>query len=337
MGSSGGSNNTTTVQKADPWSGQQPYLLDIFSEAKKLYDSGGLSVDYFPGSTVAPQSDWTAKALKMQADRALAGSASVQAAQNTADGIAAGQGLAGNAGLGVLEGLASSDINAGNAGLAALESMGQSQNPYLSALYQDASREALSVLDGSFSRAGRYGSGAHAAAQADAVTGLASEMYGAAYEQQLQAAAQAANAYNAGLGQQINAAQAAGQLYGTGVGQQLSAASLAQGLANQGYVDAAALAEAGAAQESYRQALINADVERWNSEQLGPISALNLYNQLVQGNYGSTVTTSTQEGGGSKLGGVISGVGAGASMGAAVGGPWGALIGGLGGGILSFL
>ena len=102
--------------------------------------------------------------------------------------------------------------------------------------------------------------------------------------------------------------------------------------------DAAALAEAGAAQESYQQALINADVERWNTEQLGPISALNLYNQLVQGNYGSTVTTSTsQDSGGSKLGGVISGVSSGASMGATVGGPWGALIGGLGGGILSFL
>ena len=80
MGSSGGSSNTTTIQKADPWSGQQPYLRDIFAEAKKLYDSGGLSVDYYPGSPVAPQSGWTAQALQMQADRALGGSASVQAA-----------------------------------------------------------------------------------------------------------------------------------------------------------------------------------------------------------------------------------------------------------------
>ena len=336
MGSSGGSNSTTTVQKADPWSGQQPYLLDIFSEAKKLYDSGGLSADYYPGSTVAPQSGWTAQALQMQAERALGGSASVQAAQGTVDGIAAGQALAGNAGLGVLEGLASSDINAGNAGLAALESMSQAQNPYLNSLYQDASREALSVLDGSFSRAGRYGSGAHAAAQADAATDLAASMYGSAYQQQMQAAAQAASAYNAGLGQQIGAAQAAGQLYGAGVNQQISAAAMAQNLANQGYTDAAALSEAGALQESYAQRLLNAEIDRWNYDQQKELSALNAYSQLIQGSYGSVNTTSTEEGGGSKLGGFVSGAASGAAAGASIGGPWGALIGGIGGGLLSF-
>ena len=36
MGSGGGS---TTVQKADPWEGQQPYLKDVFKQAKKFYDS----------------------------------------------------------------------------------------------------------------------------------------------------------------------------------------------------------------------------------------------------------------------------------------------------------
>lgn len=337
MGSSGGS-STTTVQKADPWQGQQPYLKDVFSQAKEFYDSGVLSPDYYPGQTMADQSPWTAQALEMQAQRALSGSASVQGAQEAMDGIVSGQGLSGNAGLSVLGNIAQGDPNAGNAGLAALEAMSSAQNPWMDQLYQDASREALSALDGSFSRAGRYGSGAHAAAQADAATDLAASMYGAAYQQQMQAASQAASAYNAGLGQQVGAAQAAGQLYGAGVGQQISAASMAQSLANQGYTDAAALSEAGALQESYAQRLLNAQIDRWNYDQQKDISALNAYSQLIQGDYGSvTTTTGKQEAETSKLGGFASGAAAGASAGASIGGPWGALIGGIGGGLLSFL
>ena len=339
MGSKGGGGSTTTtVQKADPWSGQQPYLRDVFAEAKKLYDSGRLTPDYYPGDTVAQISPWTQQALQMQADRAMAGSDSLNGAQNAVDSIAAGQAMGADPGLGVLGELAGQDFNAGNAGLNALSQMASAQNPWLDTLYQDASREALSVLDGSFSRAGRYGSGAHAAAQADAVTGLAADMYGAAYQQQVQAAAQAASAYNAGLGQQISAAQAAGQLYGQGLSQQVQAAGMAKLLAGQGYEDAAALAEAGAAQESYAQQLLNAEIERWNYDQQKDISALKQYSQLVQGDYGSTVTTTgMQSTPSNKLGGFMAGAGAGASMGASIGGPWGALIGGIGGGLLSFL
>ena len=334
MGSGGGS---TTVQKADPWEGQQPYLKDVFKQAKKFYDSGVLSPDYYPGQTVSAQSPWTLQALAMQAQRALSGSASVQGAQQAMDGIVSGQGLFDNIGLSVLGNLAQGDPNAGNAGLAALEAMSSAQNPWVDQLYQDASREALSALDGSFSRAGRYGSGAHAAAQADAATDLAATMYGSAYQQQMQAAAQAASAYNAGLGHQVGAAQAAGQLYGAGIGQQIAAAGMAQGLANQGYVDAAALSEAGAAQDSYAQQLLNSKIARWNHEQQKELSALNAYSQLIQGDYGSVNTTSTEEGGGSKLGGFFSGAATGASAGASIGGPWGALIGGVGGGILGLL
>ena len=341
MGSkSGGATSTTTVQKADPWSGQQPYLRDVFAEAKKFYDSGRLTPDFYPGNTVVQPSVWSQQALQMQAERALSGSASLNAAQNAVDGIATGQAMGANAGLGALDELASRDFNAENAGLDALTQMASARNPWLDTLYQDASREALSALDGSFSRAGRYGSGAHAAAQADAVTGLAADMYGAAYQQQMQAAAQAASAYNTGLGQQISAAQAAGQLYGQGIGQQLAAAGMVPSFADQAYRDAAALAEAGAAQESYAQQKLNAEIERWNAEQQKDVIALNNYSQLIQGDYGSSSSSTTWQDAGtgtSRLGGFISGAGAGASMGGSLAGPWGALIGGIGGGLLSFL
>ena len=84
MGSKGGG-STTTVQKADPWSGQQPYLKEIFQEAQGLYQSGGMAPAYYPGQTVAPESAWTQQARAMQAQRALEGSASVQNAQQAMD------------------------------------------------------------------------------------------------------------------------------------------------------------------------------------------------------------------------------------------------------------
>lgn len=41
----------TTTQKADPWVGQQPYLTDLFSAGKGLYDAPGPY--YYPGDTTA--------------------------------------------------------------------------------------------------------------------------------------------------------------------------------------------------------------------------------------------------------------------------------------------
>src|SRR3990172_4081117 len=70
---SGGSRGaTTTVQQADPWAGQQPFLADIFGEAQRLYDAPGPL--YFPGATVAPFSPETQAALRTQAARAMTGS-----------------------------------------------------------------------------------------------------------------------------------------------------------------------------------------------------------------------------------------------------------------------
>ena len=64
MGGKGGS--STTVQKADPWVGQQPFLsswgqtngkfMGTMPEAWRLYSTGQMAPDYYPGQTVADQS-----------------------------------------------------------------------------------------------------------------------------------------------------------------------------------------------------------------------------------------------------------------------------------------
>lgn len=296
MGSSGGGGGTTK-QVSEPWKQQKPYLIDIFQQSQNLYNSGGMAPDYFKGDTVAEQSDWTKQALQMQADRALNGDASISTAQGAMDNITSGNALAGNAGLN------------------ALNQMTTAQNPYMAALYEDAAGQAGAQIDSGFSGAGRYGSGAHENARADAMTDLASQMYSHAYDQQMQAA------------------QQAGQLYNTGIGQQVVAGNTAQQLANQAYTDAAALSEAGGVMDDYQQQLINADIDRWNYDQQKELTALSNYNAMIQGNHGGTTTTQGQQQSGSKLGGALGGAASGAAIGSMFG-PWGTGIGAGVGGLL---
>lgn len=307
MGGGKGGGSTTTVQKADPWEGQQPYLKEVFEEAQKLYHNGGMAPDYYPGQTVADQSEWTQNALQMQADRAQNGSSLIDNGSNAMNSITTGQALANNQGLNTLNELSQED------------------NPYVDELFNRANSQAQASLEGNFNRAGRYGSGAHEAASADAANNLASEMYSALWDKRADAAAQA------------------GQLYNTGTGQQVVAAQTGQQLANQAYTDAAALGEAGAVMDDYNQQKINADIDRYNYTQNQALQALQNYNNLIQGSYGGTTTGTGQQSGGSALGNALGGaltggsLGYGLAAGSALGGPVGAGIGALAGGLLGLL
>lgn len=271
-GKGGGGGSTTTVQKADPWAGQQPYLQDIFQQAQQLYNSGGMAPNYYPGQTVADQSQWTQNALQMQADRAQNGSPLIDNASNAMNNITTGQALQNNQGLNVLNQLSQED------------------NPYVDELYNRANSQAQSAINGNFSSAGRYGSGAHAAASADAANNLANEMYSSLWDKR------------------ADAAQAAGQLYNTGIGQQVVAGQAGQQLANQAYTDAAALGQAGSAMDDYNQQKINADIDRYNYNQQQALLALQNYNNLIQGSYGGTTTTTGQQtSSGSTLGNALGG------------------------------
>lgn len=407
-GKGGGGGGGTTKQVSEPWDAQKSYLKEIFAESKNLYNSGQLAPDYYAGNTVAPQSQWTQNALQMQADRAMAGDAGVNSAQNAMTNITSGGAMAGNTGLSTLEQLAGQnfnagnagldmtlaagnaamnngglstleqlagqDVNAGNAGLSALEQMTNAVNPYSSALLNDAMGQAGAQIDSGFSGAGRYGSGAHENAKADAMADLSSKFYADAYDKQMQAAnaasqsylsgsglnasnaaqlgnlynsalqtqlgaGQAAgNLYNAGSGLQLDAAQNAGQLYNTGIGQQVVAGQTAQQLANQAYTDSAALSEAGGVLDDYQQQLINADIDRYNYDAQKALTALSNYNQLIQGSYGGTTTSTGQQGSGSTLGNVIGGAGLGYGAATMMGlsNPWTAGLA-IGGGLLGLL
>ena len=123
---------------------------------------------------------------------------------------------AGNAALRTLQGTTGAGINAGNAALAQLNQLATNDNPYMDALYQRANNQAQASLDSNFNRAGRYGSGAHEAAAADAANNLADQMYSSLYNQRINAANAASSSYLQGMNEGINAQQAAGNLYNAG-------------------------------------------------------------------------------------------------------------------------
>ena len=65
-----GGGGTNTVQKADPYIGQQPYLLDLYSQAQNQFQAGPQR--FFPGQTYATPSDTVLAAEDMQRQAALA-------------------------------------------------------------------------------------------------------------------------------------------------------------------------------------------------------------------------------------------------------------------------
>ena len=281
----GGSSKNTTNTVAEPWKEQKPYLEDVFRHAQAMYDSGGMNPAYYGGQTVAAQSDYTQKALQMQAQRAMNGSPLIDTASGTVNGLLA-SGMGGNQGLAYLNAYAGSDPLAdsagyagmlrsarnamgnpstaalaeygqqanplrgdlgyqrmyenagtalnGNAGMDALESMSSAVNPYMDSLYSRAADQALSKINGNFSQAGRYGSGAHEAAAADAAQNLANEMYGHAYDQSLQAAQAQGQLFNQAAAQQLDAYNNASNAWMQAQQNRLNALNQSGALWNQG-------------------------------------------------------------------------------------------------------
>ena len=72
-----GGGSTNTIQKADPYIGQQPYLLDIYSQAQNQFNT---PLQFFPGQTYANPTDLQIAAENLQAGTALGGQTAVNQA-----------------------------------------------------------------------------------------------------------------------------------------------------------------------------------------------------------------------------------------------------------------
>lgn len=140
-----------TIQKSEPWSGQQPYLTEGFERAKT--DVLNSPTQTYPNSTVVPFSPQTQLALNATQQRAMMGSP-VQDAGNQA----------------------MLDTIGGNYLMA--------ENPYFQSAVDAASRGAVRNfqtavqpgVDSTFSSAGRYGSGSHQTAMETAYNALGQQL-----------------------------------------------------------------------------------------------------------------------------------------------------------------
>jgi hypothetical protein len=135
-------------------------------------------------------------------------------------------------------------------------------NPYMQNLFGSIANTVTPSVTGTFEGAGRYGSGAFANALSDALTNTAGNL-----------------AY---------------QNYSNERDKMMSADALAPTLANQDYTDIGQLAATGDARQQVAQQGINAAVDRYNYDQNLPYNALSNYMRMVQGNYGSSSTQTTQ-------------------------------------------
>jgi hypothetical protein len=136
-GDSGGS-STNTVQKADPWAGQQPFLQGgadtsgnpvpgVLPEAAKLYQNNPLQ--FYSGQTYADLSPETQQANSMQTTRAMNGSPVMNASNQSLQDTLSGKYL---------------DINT---------------NPYLMPAAQNIMSEVLPQVNSQFAASGRGNSG----------------------------------------------------------------------------------------------------------------------------------------------------------------------------------
>jgi hypothetical protein len=255
-GGGGGGQTNTTVQKSDPWSGQQPYLTDVMGKAQETYNRGPMQ--YYSGQTYAPLSTETQTAQNLQAQRALNGSPLTAASQQQLTDTMAGKYL------------------------------DPATNPYLNAGADQIRAKVLPGIDARFSGSGRSQSGLAARAAAEGVT-------------------------DAIAGQAM-------QNYTNERNNQVKGMMFAPSLANQDYADIARLGEVGAAREDYAQQGINDAINRFNFQQQEPWQSLGLYSNLVNGQYGSTVSTTSPV--------ARRSVGAGLLGGAATGGGLGYMLGG---------
>lgn len=269
----GGGGSTNTIQKSDPWSGQQPSLNDIYAQANHLYYNN--VPQYFPDPTYAglqpTQLGFQNQAMGFGAQ---GGSDALQAA---------------NHGIAAFLAPGSTDATAGTFGqgqnVLSNELNPAYLNPWNSPSFQTVVGNTLAKVipaaTSSFTNGNRTGSGlatrAAMMAGTDAVGNLAQTQYQKNQDIQNTAQQQAANQF---LTQQ---------------GNQIKAAGLAPMIDTSQLQDLNAGLQASSMTQTDMQNAINSQLQRWNYGQMLPWNTLQNYESAIMGtgNPGGT-STSTQ-------------------------------------------
>ena len=332
-GGSGGGTNTNTVEKADPWAGQQPYLKDVFQEAQDRYDDGS-SPSFFPGNTISPFNQNETAYQQSVVD--YLGSGRGQGMQARAEG-GVNDLLGSNPIFDATRSLApygqeSLQASAGYTDQQALNTSGASdtmkqmlsgsvaQNPFIenanNAMARDSvanfQQEVMPALRASQiayqpggSSRGDIASGLAAGNVGRSIADFSNTNYMNAFNSAQQQQLGAAQLMEQGRGQRANEAyqQGSGAL-GLGLGgeqaytQNLGTGLGAYGAVSQQPIDLAGnLSDVGMQQRELSQQQLDEDVNRFQFDQNIQDQKLSNYMNLIQGNYGGTKTATAERGG----------------------------------------
>lgn len=304
--------STTTVQKADPWSGQQPYLTDIFKQAQAQYQAPGPY--YYPHDTIANFDPRESQAQDWLTQYATGG-----AAQSANQALQTNSALMDPSMMDVSNNPYVQGMNQ-----ASVRDYLQAAGQNLGDISQTLTRQWLPQVDSGAVASGQYGGSRQGLAQGTAI-GDATRSYRDFVQSGL-----------ADLGNML--AQTNLGAYNTGVSARQQAALMNPSLVQAGAVPMQMLAGVGTQQREMNQALIDDAQARWNYQQGLPAQKLSDYSSMVQGQYGgasSSQTTGEMAGQGTStganvMGAAMTGLGtygmlsgsAGAAMGLTAAAPW---------------
>jgi hypothetical protein len=339
--SGGGTQSTQTVQKADPWSGQQPFLTYGFEQAQDRFQSD--NPNFFPDSTITPfnaneqayqqnvldyANSGRPQAMQTAAESAInnemLGSPSANPIFSATRGLAPmGQQSLANAqgytGQSIMDSTGVDPI------MAQMLSGSVQQNPYIQNAVGNFATDAVSNFEqkvlpslragqtayqqGGSSR-GDVAAGLAAGQVGRSITDFANRSYMDAFNKAQQQQMQAANLLEQSRARRASESLAQGQnAFNLGLGgEQAIGARLNAGLGSYGGVSQAPVdiygnvADVGMAQREMQQQMLDEDVNRYQFDQNIGDQKLTNYMNLVQGNYGGNTVTNASRGGGSLAG-----------------------------------
>lgn len=367
--SSGSPSTTQTVtERSDPWSGAQPYILDVMNKARSQSNQGG---QYYPFSTVVPFSGQTQQGLAgyegAGMDQAMA---LTQGSTDHAQKTLAGDYMGGSDAINKVydggfdvSGDGFNQFRQGGSTPASsyLDATARgdylNNNPHLDSVYDKVASSITAGVGAQFGRSGMFGSTNHAEALGDSLGDAAIDIYAGNYarerQNQLGAASTIQGAYDNSQGRALSAAGAQSDIAQRNADRGAGAASMIEGsnqaergrqaqltaltpqLANASYQPYERMMQAGQMREEQAGRQLQDAMARHDFQQQQPWQDLANYSAIINGysNIGGQSTQSTplyRNRGAGLLGGAATGASIGSII-PGIGTGVGAAIGGLGG------
>lgn len=245
MAGGGGSQSTSSAKGLPPW--LAPYYTQALGQGQNLEQTGQFSGTSMPVAGFSP--------LQQQGFHEISGlnPSSIGAANGAVTGLENGQYL----------NPAATTFGAANPQLAATASgqyLDPASNPYLTSAYNMGAQGIQNNLDSQFGAAGRNVL-ASAPVQSDQLNNLATQLYGGAYQSNMQ--------------NMLNAQQLASGNYNSGVTALNQGAAIAPGVTAGMYTPAQMLLGAGQQQQQQQQNVLNAPYQTadWYASLLGQNSS----------------------------------------------------------------